>query len=85
MRTWEWRERWNTDAFVSIPSKREGTCEHKEIQVELNENHITFQFPPNGKAHANSTTQGYRTVGESCVSIPSKREGTCERGSQEGR
>ena len=38
--------------IVSIPSKREGTCELKQV-VESGIQQILFQFPPNGKAHAN--------------------------------
>ena len=38
-----------------------------------------FQFPPNGKAHANTTTTPIRLLQVAEVSIPSKREGTCER------
>ena len=36
-----------------------------------------FQFPPNGKAHANKG-QTQQESGLPNVSIPSKREGTCE-------
>ena len=63
---------------VSIPSKREGTCEqeqHKEVYEQVAE----FQFPPNGKAHANNQGSFESVIDKLLVSIPSKREGTCER------
>ena len=39
-----------------------------------------FQFPPNGKVRVNGDRQDRtgRAIGYTEVSIPSKREGTCE-------
>ena len=88
---------------VSIPSKREGTCEQRQIfdarqhtefqfppngKVRVNSVLITrlkfwhvrkFQFPPNGKVRVN-TNMCIAQQATICtdVSIPSKREGTCE-------
>ena len=39
-----------------------------------------FQFPPNGKAHVNNLTIFLQIHRQYLVSIPSEREGTCERG-----
>ena len=87
---------------VSIPFKREGTCEPDKHGNEVRIRPIKFQFPSNGKAHANlglmvyflvnhqsfNSLQTGRHMRTQChavsdstaeVSIPFKREGTCEQ------
>ena len=39
--------------YVSIPSKREGTCELYDIDIEPETAKYVFPFPPNGKVRVN--------------------------------
>ena len=65
---------------VSIPSKREGTCELRNDTREQLIMRTMFQFPPNGKVRVNTPiTMRQQLLPRITVSIPSKREGTCER------
>ena len=60
---------------VSIPFKRESTCEREAIARRI-DNILEFQFPSNGKARVNF--QRCRNDTPYSVSIPFKRESTCE-------
>ena len=62
--------------FVSIPFKRESTCE-PETEVNNNESKA-FQFPSNGKARVNMQNECDGGLQGGPVSIPFKRESTCE-------
>ena len=65
--------------FVSIPFKRESTCEREDLEY-LEPEPDMFQFPSNGKARVNDIEKGAATRGRQVpVSIPFKRESTCER------
>ena len=61
---------------VSIPFKREGTCELHDVNNP--ENFTEFQFPSNGKARVNFIPSLHSPPLQ--VSIPFKREGTGEPG-----
>ena len=90
--------------WVSIPFKRESTCEQMLIAIgfkfdtylfqfpsngkarvnfivrtRLKSQPILFQFPSNGKARVNGLCRKLKTILPGFVSIPFKRESTCER------
>ena len=64
---------------VSIPFKREGTCEHVRYGNIKQNPKAKFQFPSNGKARVNLSKGKGLLLATNDVSIPFKREGTCEQ------
>ena len=64
-------------SVVSIPFKREGTCERGGPKAHGSIIGL-FQFPSNGKARVNRTKEINAPKIAEFVSIPFKREGTCE-------
>ena len=67
----------DTGRYVSIPFKREGTCELERHGSSVTRFYL-FQFPSNGKVHVNSISKEIAKAQVAKVSIPFKREGTCE-------
>ena len=70
-----------TTGDYNIPFKRESTCEHAGIADRTTTKSQKFQFPSNGKARVNLwfTVRWQQTCPAKAVSIPFKRESTCER------
>ena len=68
-----------SDYEVEFQFPSNGKARVNATAAESRRNRSTFQFPSNGKARVNSCCNNRQVFHRRRVSIPFKREGTCEQ------